>query len=74
MRTFIRLIWKLIDVAALTAFAIMLVLVTSQVVFRYLLEISVPWTEEAARPAIEKIAAEQWAPEVKDLLKEIGAW
>ncbi len=49
MRTFIRLIWKLIDVAALTAFAIMLVLVTSQVVFRYLLEISVPWTEEAAR-------------------------
>ena len=22
----------------------------------------------------ERIAAEQWAPEVKDLLKEIGAW
>ena len=28
----------------------------------------------AARPAIERIAAQQWAPEVKDLLKEIGAW
>jgi TRAP-type C4-dicarboxylate transport system permease small subunit len=49
MRTFIRLTWKLIDVTALTAFGVMLVLVTSQVVFRYVLEISVPWTEEAAR-------------------------
>jgi len=29
---------------------------------------------QAARPAIERIAAQQWAPEVKDLLKEIGAW
>jgi tripartite ATP-independent transporter DctP family solute receptor len=28
----------------------------------------------AARPAIDRIATEQWAPEVKDLLKEIGAW
>lgn len=28
----------------------------------------------AARPAIERIAAEQWAPDVKDLLKEIGGW
>ena len=27
----------------------MLVLVTSQVVFRYVLQVSVPWTEEAAR-------------------------
>jgi hypothetical protein len=33
-----------------------------------------PKFTQAARPAIERIAAEQWAPEVKDLLKEIGAW
>lgn len=26
---------------------------------------------QAARPAIDRIAAQQWAPEVKDLLKEI---
>jgi TRAP-type transport system small permease protein len=49
MRTFIRLLWKLIDVTALVAFAVMLVLVTLQVVFRYLIQVSVPWTEEAAR-------------------------
>ena len=29
---------------------------------------------QAARPAIDQIATQQWAPEVKDLLKEIGAW
>lgn len=29
---------------------------------------------QAARPAIERIAAQQWAPEVKDLLKESGNW
>jgi tripartite ATP-independent transporter DctP family solute receptor len=29
---------------------------------------------QAARPAIERIADQQWAPEVKGLLKEIGAW
>jgi tripartite ATP-independent transporter DctP family solute receptor len=29
---------------------------------------------QAARPAIERIAAQQWAPEVKDLLKEVGGW
>jgi TRAP-type transport system periplasmic protein len=29
---------------------------------------------QAARPAIDRIASQQWAPEVKDLLKEIGAW
>jgi len=49
MRTFIRLIWKIIDITALIAFVVMLVLVTAQVVFRYVLELSVPWTEEAAR-------------------------
>jgi TRAP-type transport system small permease protein len=49
VRTLIGLIWKVIDITALSAFVIMLVLVTSQVVFRYLLQVSVPWTEEAAR-------------------------
>ena len=49
MQTLIRRIWKCIETAALTAFAVMLVLVTSQVVFRYVLEVSVPWTEESAR-------------------------
>jgi TRAP-type C4-dicarboxylate transport system permease small subunit len=49
MRTLIRLTWKLIDITALTAFAVMLLLVMSQVVFRYLIQVSVPWTEEAAR-------------------------
>jgi len=49
MRTLIDFIWKIIDITALSAFVIMLVLVTSQVVFRYVLQVSVPWTEEAAR-------------------------
>jgi TRAP-type transport system small permease protein len=49
MGTLIRLSWRLIEAVALTAFAVMLVLVTSQVVFRYVLQVSVPWTEEAAR-------------------------
>jgi len=49
MPTFIRLIWKLIEFTALVAFAVMLVLVTLQVVFRYIIQVSVPWTEEAAR-------------------------
>jgi len=49
MRALINLTWKLIDITALTAFAVMLVLVMSQVVFRYLIQVSVPWTEEAAR-------------------------
>ena len=38
------------------------------------IEVDKPKFIQAARPAIEKIAAQQWAPEVKDLLKEIGAW
>jgi tripartite ATP-independent transporter DctP family solute receptor len=29
---------------------------------------------QAARPAIDRIAAQQWAPEVKDLLKQILSW
>jgi len=49
MRTLIDFIWKIIDITALSAFVIMLALVTSQVVFRYVLQVSVPWTEEAAR-------------------------
>ncbi len=49
MATVTRLIWKLIDVTALIAFAVMLILVTMQVVFRYVIRVSVPWTEEAAR-------------------------
>ena len=49
MQTFIRRIWKCIEATALIAFVVMLVLVTAQVVFRYVLQVSVPWTEEAAR-------------------------
>lgn len=49
MSACIRFIWKLIDVTALVAFSVMLALVTLQVVFRYIVRISVPWTEEAAR-------------------------
>jgi len=49
MHNLVRLTWKVIDITALTAFVVMLGLVTSQVVFRYLLQVSVPWTEEAAR-------------------------
>jgi tripartite ATP-independent transporter DctP family solute receptor len=29
---------------------------------------------QAARPAIDRIATQQWAPEVKDLLKELLGW
>jgi TRAP-type C4-dicarboxylate transport system permease small subunit len=49
MQTLIRRIWKCIEATALIAFVVMLVLVMSQVVFRYVLQVSVPWTEEAAR-------------------------
>jgi TRAP-type C4-dicarboxylate transport system permease small subunit len=49
MQTVIRFTWKLIEIAALVAFTIMLILVTAQIFFRYVLEVSVPWTEEAAR-------------------------
>ena len=49
MQTLIRRIWKCIEATALIAFVVMLVLVTAQVVFRYVLRVSVPWTEEAAR-------------------------
>jgi TRAP-type C4-dicarboxylate transport system permease small subunit len=44
-----RLMWKLLEMGVLTAFVAMLVLVTAQVFFRYVLQVSVPWTEEAAR-------------------------
>jgi TRAP-type transport system small permease protein len=49
MQTLIRRIWNCIEVTALIAFVVMLILVMSQVLFRYVLRISVPWTEEAAR-------------------------
>lgn len=44
-----RLVWKLLEITVMTAFVGMLVLVTAQVLFRYVLQVSVPWTEEAAR-------------------------
>lgn len=49
MSLFTRLVWKILEVAVLTAFAAMLSLVTAQVFFRYVMQVSVPWTEEAAR-------------------------
>jgi TRAP-type C4-dicarboxylate transport system permease small subunit len=49
MRTFARWIWGLVEHLALAAFVCMLVLVVAQVFFRYVLAVSVPWTEEAAR-------------------------
>ncbi len=49
MRRVSERIWKIVDVTALTAFCAMLTLVTAQIFFRYCLQVSVPWTEEAAR-------------------------
>jgi len=49
MRRISARIWKFVDATALVAFCVMLVLVTAQIVFRYCLQVSVPWTEEAAR-------------------------
>jgi len=49
MRTATRVIWSALEAAALATFVAMLVLVTAQVLFRYVLQVSVPWTEEAAR-------------------------
>lgn len=49
MRTLLRWVWGAVEYAALVAFVCMLVLVTAQVFLRYVLEVSVPWTEEAAR-------------------------
>lgn len=44
-----RLLEKLLEVVAMTAFVGTLLATISQVIFRYVLEISVPWTEELAR-------------------------
>ena len=49
MTTLSRRFWSLVEALALVAFIAMLVLVSAQIMFRYLLAISVPWTEEAAR-------------------------
>ena len=49
MDTLTRFVWKLVEIAALVAFTVMLILVVAQIFFRYVLQVSVPWTEEAAR-------------------------
>ena len=49
MRTLTNSLWKCVEVTALVAFSLMLILVIAQVMFRYFLQISVPWTEEVAR-------------------------
>ncbi len=49
MTTVSRFIWKTLEIAVLAAFVAMLTLVIAQVFFRYVLQVSVPWTEEAAR-------------------------
>lgn len=49
MPRFLGWFWKGAEWLAMAAFICMLVLVTLQVFFRYVLEVSVPWTEEAAR-------------------------
>ena len=49
MRILARWLWGLVENLTLAAFVCMLVLVAAQVFFRYVLQISVPWTEEAAR-------------------------
>lgn len=42
-------IYKLYEIASLACFFIMVVIVFLQVIFRYILKVSVPWTEEVAR-------------------------
>jgi TRAP-type C4-dicarboxylate transport system permease small subunit len=49
MRTFSRSVWAFVERLALVAFVAMLLLVIAQVFFRYVAQLSVPWTEEAAR-------------------------
>jgi TRAP-type C4-dicarboxylate transport system permease small subunit len=49
MNTLTRFVWKLVEIAALVAFTVMLILVVAQIFIRYVLHVSVPWTEEAAR-------------------------
>lgn len=49
MHTFARWLWGFVECLALAAFICMLVLVMAQVFFRYVLQVAVPWTEEAAR-------------------------
>jgi len=49
MHTLTRWLWGFVENLALAAFICMLVLVVAQVFFRYVLEVAVPWTEEAAR-------------------------
>ncbi len=49
MRTRVDTFWRVVETVALLGFVCMLLLVTAQVFFRYVLQVSVPWTEEAAR-------------------------
>ena len=41
--------WKVLSNLVLLCFSSMLVIMVLQVLFRYVLKISVPWTDEAAR-------------------------
>lgn len=47
--TRLRVFWRLLEGVVLAVFVGMLVLVGAQIAFRYVLKLSVPWTEEAAR-------------------------
>jgi TRAP-type C4-dicarboxylate transport system permease small subunit len=49
MANILRRLWAVLEGVVLAVFAVMLILVTAQVFFRYILQVSVPWTEEAAR-------------------------
>ena len=42
-------LWRFEEALTLVVFVVMLLLTISQIIFRYVLSISVPWTEEAAR-------------------------
>ena len=49
MKKIESIIVKLYELVSLACFFIMVVIVFLQVIFRYVLKISVPWTEEIAR-------------------------
>lgn len=42
-------IWRILEEATFVFFCIMLILAIAQILFRYVFNISVPWTEEVAR-------------------------
>lgn len=49
MGTIASVIWKVVEGIALAFFLIMVVLTMAQILFRDVLRVSVPWTEEATR-------------------------